>query len=135
VRWRQRNWEPPAPLSRWTEQADIDGGNNPKGELTTMERKEIRELRRENRRLKMEAEILKEGGLLCRGSILKRYQFIEARKEIFPIRPMCRCLKISSSGYYSWRKRGLRKSACTPIFGPYTRKAEEPMALRESPVR
>ena len=46
-------------LSRWTEQADIDEGNNPNGELTTKERKELRELRRENRRLKMEAEILK----------------------------------------------------------------------------
>jgi len=52
-------------LSRWTEQADIDEGNNPKGELTTMERKEIRELRRENRRLKMEAEILKKAAFFA----------------------------------------------------------------------
>jgi len=45
-------------LTRWVEQAEIDKGHRPVG-LTTTERKEIRDLRRENRRLKMEAEILK----------------------------------------------------------------------------
>jgi len=41
------------------EQAEIDAGKGPVGALTTEERKELRSLKRENRRLRMEAEILK----------------------------------------------------------------------------
>lgn len=34
-----------------------------------------------------------------------KYQCIEARREQFPIRMMCRLLLVSKSGYYSWRTR------------------------------
>ena len=44
-------------LRRWLERDDIDGGRKPG--LTTDERKELAELRRKNRRLEMENEILK----------------------------------------------------------------------------
>lgn len=44
-------------LRRWLERDDIDGGRKPG--LTTDERKELAELRRQNRRLSMENEILK----------------------------------------------------------------------------
>ena len=46
-------------LSRWVEQAEVDVGKGPAGALTTEERREFRQLKRENRRLRMEAEILK----------------------------------------------------------------------------
>jgi len=49
----------PTSLSRWVEQAEIDAGKGTVGALTTEERKELRALKRENRRLRMEAEILK----------------------------------------------------------------------------
>ncbi len=44
-------------LRRWVKQAQIDSGQRKDG-LTTAERKELRELRRELRRVRMEREIL-----------------------------------------------------------------------------
>ena len=46
-------------LDRWNKQMKVDEGNNPKGLLNTEERKELNALRSENKRLKMEADILK----------------------------------------------------------------------------
>lgn len=45
-------------LHNWVKQADLDGGKRADG-LTTEEREEIRRLRRENRILREEREILK----------------------------------------------------------------------------
>lgn len=44
-------------LRRWLDRADVDAGVKPG--LTTDERRELAELRRKNRRLEMENEILK----------------------------------------------------------------------------
>ena len=46
-------------IGRWVSQARIDRGQGPAGALTTEEREELRQLRKENRRLKIEREILK----------------------------------------------------------------------------
>ena len=46
-------------IGRWVKQAKVDRGENPRGELTTDEKEELRKLRRENRILKEEREILK----------------------------------------------------------------------------
>ena len=50
---------PNSTLQRWLKQADIDNGKSKTGELTSAERLEFPRLKRENRKLKMEAEILK----------------------------------------------------------------------------
>jgi putative transposase len=34
-----------------------------------------------------------------------RFRFVEAEKAYYPIRLICRCLAVSRSGYYAWRKR------------------------------
>jgi transposase InsO family protein len=34
-----------------------------------------------------------------------RFRFIEAEKAFYPIRLICRCLAVSRSGYYAWRRR------------------------------
>jgi transposase InsO family protein len=34
-----------------------------------------------------------------------RFRFVEAEKASYPIRLLCRCLAVSRSGYYAWRKR------------------------------
>jgi transposase len=46
-------------LREWVRRADIDAGNGPPGALTTAEREELARLRRENKRLTMERDILK----------------------------------------------------------------------------
>jgi len=46
-------------LSRWLKQAEIDEGGDPEGALTTAEREELQRLRRENKRLQEERDILK----------------------------------------------------------------------------
>jgi transposase len=54
-----RQFEPTAQSIRnWVEQADLDEGRRDDG-LTTAERDELRRLRRENRTLREEREILK----------------------------------------------------------------------------
>jgi transposase len=53
-----KEFEPsPNTIRKWATQADIDEGIRSEG-LSTAERKELRELRRENRQLKLEREIL-----------------------------------------------------------------------------
>lgn len=46
-------------LRSWVTQAQVDVGDGPPGALTTAEREELQQLRRENKRLQMEREILK----------------------------------------------------------------------------
>jgi transposase-like protein len=46
-------------LRRWVEQAAIEAGHGPPGALTRAEREELVQLRRENKQLRMEREILK----------------------------------------------------------------------------
>ncbi len=54
-----REYEPTAQtIYNWVKQADLDGGVRSDG-LTTEEREELRQLRRDNKRLRMEQEILK----------------------------------------------------------------------------
>jgi transposase len=53
-----RDFEPTAQTIRnWVKQADLDEGRRTDG-LTTAEREELRRLRRENRRLQQELEIM-----------------------------------------------------------------------------
>lgn len=46
-------------VREWVRRAEIDAGNGPPGGLTTEEREELRRLRRENKQLLVEREILK----------------------------------------------------------------------------
>lgn len=46
-------------LRAWVKQAEVDAGHGPPEALTTAEREELARLRRENKRLQMERDILK----------------------------------------------------------------------------
>lgn len=46
-------------LREWVRRAEIEAGEGPPGALTQVEREELVRLRRENKRLQMEREILK----------------------------------------------------------------------------
>ncbi len=46
-------------LREWVKRAEVDAGQGPPDALTTVEREELARLRRENKRLTMERDILK----------------------------------------------------------------------------
>ena len=46
-------------LREWVKRAEIDAGHGPTDALTTAEREELQQLRRDNKRLQMERDILK----------------------------------------------------------------------------
>ena len=46
-------------VRKWVAQSEVDAGHGPSGALTSDERDELRRLRRENTRLRMEREVLK----------------------------------------------------------------------------
>jgi transposase len=50
---------PESCLHLWVKQHDIDEGRGPAGALTTSERQELAQLRRDNRELRMERDFLK----------------------------------------------------------------------------
>ena len=65
---------------------------------------EISRLRRENDRLRMERDILKNCGHLL-GTPEMRFRQIEDQRGVWPVRVMCDALSVSPSGYYAWRSR------------------------------
>jgi len=40
-----------------------------------------------------------------------RYAFVAEHRPLFPVRTMCRCLRIQPSGFYAWLKNPLSKRA------------------------
>jgi hypothetical protein len=87
-------------------QADIDEGK--KDGLSSEERKELVELRRQKRVLEMEVEILKRQRLLCAGEHPPRMSYpvvCELAAHRIPVAVTCRVLEVSTSDYYQWRRR------------------------------
>ena len=50
-------------LRNWVRQANVDAGHGPAGALTSEDQTELRTLRKENKRLRMEREILKKAAV------------------------------------------------------------------------
>ena len=66
-------------LREWVKRAEIDAGKGPVGALTTEEREELTRLRRENKRLQMEREILKKAAVGSRRRCNVSHQCISRR--------------------------------------------------------
>ena len=104
-----REFEPSASaIRKWVKQADLDEGHRNDG-LTTFERQELRQARREIKRLRMERDILiKAAAWFARESDSipgKDSRRVKAYRDRFPIWVMCRVLGLAPSGYYAWLKR------------------------------
>ena len=92
-------------LGRWVNELKEDDGHVFRGDgKLTLEQLELRQLREEVKRLKMEKEILqKSDGLLCQRNEVK-YSFIAQHKKIWPIALICKVLEVNSSSYYSYQR-------------------------------
>ncbi|MCX4099241.1 IS3 family transposase [Nocardia sp. alder85J] len=76
-------------------------------ESTVTERARLKELERRVRELEEENRFLgKSGGLLREEApVTVKYAFIASEEGSHPVVSMCRWVKVSRSGYYSWRNR------------------------------
>ncbi|HWN41149.1 MAG TPA: IS3 family transposase [Thermoanaerobaculia bacterium] len=92
-------------LREWVRQAEVDAGRGRPGALTTEEREELARLWREVRTLRMERDILKKGDGLLREREPVRFAFIAEEKAAFPVRLLCRTLRVSRAGFYAWQGR------------------------------
>ncbi|MCW8088041.1 IS3 family transposase [Sabulicella glaciei] len=113
-----REFEPSAQAIRnWVAAADrAEGRRGPKSAsapaadvLTTAEREELARLRRENRQLRVERDILsRAGGLVREGDRddpIRVFRFMSANQATFRVATMARLLGVSRAGYYAWMSR------------------------------
>src|SRR5690349_7704908 len=66
---------------------------------------ELARLKRENKRLEQENEILERAASPGRRS-RHGYRFVAAERATFPVRSLCRLVGVAASGFYAWLRRG-----------------------------
>jgi len=76
--------------------------------LGTDEREKLKRLRKENRLLRMEKEILKKSSQYFAKEEVK-YRFIQEHAERWPVVHQCRLLGVQRNAYYDWEDRGPAK--------------------------
>ncbi|MEY0291134.1 IS3 family transposase [Providencia rettgeri] len=89
-------------LYSWRKRHEKESSSNV---LTSTERQELIALRKENKLLKMEKEIPKKGECLLCERVAIRCWFVQEHKMQYPIKHLCRVMKLSRSTFYAWQKR------------------------------
>ncbi|MCC0014688.1 MAG: IS3 family transposase [Rhodobiaceae bacterium] len=100
----QRLGVSPHSLYAWKKKFSRSPGENDKDA-------EIRRLKRELTRVTEERDNLKKSGRVFRQGCKVKYAFVAEHRPLFPVRTMCRCLRIQPSGFYAWLKTPLSKRA------------------------
>ena len=113
-----REFEPTVQSIRsWVSSADKKEGRREEAlpGLSAVERDELARLRRENKQLRVERDILsKAAALVCSGdrnAAVRLFRFMSANQACFPIATMARVLGVSKAGFYAWRHRAPSRHA------------------------
>ncbi|MGY2012158.1 IS3 family transposase [Nocardia gipuzkoensis] len=107
----------PMTLSKWMRQADIDDGKKPG--TSGSESAELRELRRRNRLLEQENEVLRRAAAyLSQASLPKKvYPLVsELAADGIPVVVTCRVLKIARQPYYRWLGEPVTETELTEAY-------------------
>ncbi|MBK5232873.1 MAG: IS3 family transposase [Thermoleophilia bacterium] len=98
-----------ASLHNWMKKAEIEDGHRPG--LTDADRKELRELKKRNRLLEQENEVLRRAAAYLSQANLPKIVFPLVREMAaagarirVPVAVACRVLGFSTQGYYKWLK-------------------------------
>src|SRR3954467_4236665 len=87
-------------VREWVKQAELDTGVRADG-LTTDERAELAQLRKENRRLREDGDVLKRATAFFAGGRVNVFPFIAAEQAgKHNVKRACELLKVSGSAYY-----------------------------------
>ncbi|MBF6428717.1 IS3 family transposase [Nocardia cyriacigeorgica] len=107
----------PMTLSKWMRQADIDEGNKPG--ITSSESAELAELRRRNRLLEQENEVLRRAAAyLSQAHLPKRlYPLVsELAADGIPVAVTCRVLNLARQPYYRWQASPVTDAELTEAY-------------------
>ncbi|HJI40947.1 MAG TPA: IS3 family transposase [Coriobacteriaceae bacterium] len=96
-------------VERWIKSINATGSPRA-ADNRTPEQNRILELERENRRLRMEVDVLKQAALIY----ARKLRAIAANEGRYPISAQCRLLGVARSTYYSMRSRADRPDAPDP---------------------
>ena len=124
-------------LRRWRRKLEVrqarKEGVSPSGTVSAsvlVEQEEIRKLKRENERLRMERDVLKKAIAIFSETQKMKFQFIRDHREHFPVRLMYRVLGASPSGFYDW----LRRPESPRATGPWSRRSRRSTATAGGPT-
>ncbi|WP_260853672.1 IS3 family transposase [Kocuria palustris] len=104
-------------LTNWMRQADVEDGARPG--KTREESSELRDLRRRNRLLEQENEVLRRAAAyLSQANLPKRFYPLvsEIAADGIPVAVSLRVLKLSRQPYYRWRKQQLTESELVEAY-------------------
>ncbi|MFD1140877.1 IS3 family transposase [Larkinella insperata] len=92
-------------LARWRRERLLQQENHSSRQQLSQEQQEIIRLKRELKEAQLERDIPKKGSRHLLQERRKVFRFIKAHATMFTVERMCKVLKVSRSGYYTWFKQ------------------------------